>query len=263
MNNHKSSHKDWVQATFDSAASHYGEGGCSFFDYFGNRLVELATPKKGDAILDIATGKGAVLFPAAKAVGETGKASGIDISPQMIMEAKKRSPYSWISLQEMDAEKLLFADKSFDIVYIAFGLFFLPNVLEALRECTRVLKPKGRLAVSVWGDRSPIEEWLSHRVQALGISQNLSVQNLFSEERIRELLLQTGFKNLHIHKESKAFWHESAEAWWASLWTHAIRARLELLPEDALTELKKEVEEHVGKGRVKDGRTAIYCIAEV
>ena len=99
-------HKAWVQTTFDRAASGYGEKGCSFYDYFGNRLVELACPKAGEHILDVATGKGSVLLCAAKHVGEKGLATGIDISSQMIEEAKKRAPFPWITFSQMDAEQL-------------------------------------------------------------------------------------------------------------------------------------------------------------
>ena len=62
-------HKKRVTDIFDRAALEYGEKGCAFFDYFGERLVQLAHPAAGDHILDVATGKGAVLIPAAKAVG--------------------------------------------------------------------------------------------------------------------------------------------------------------------------------------------------
>lgn len=34
-------HKEWVRQVFDRAASQYGERGCSFFDYFGQRWVDL------------------------------------------------------------------------------------------------------------------------------------------------------------------------------------------------------------------------------
>ncbi|MBS0656552.1 MAG: methyltransferase domain-containing protein [Verrucomicrobia bacterium] len=157
-------HKAWVQTTFDKGASGYGEKGCGYFAYFGKKLVDLASPQPGDAILDVACGRGAVLFPAAQAVGEKGKAVGIDISSQMIEEAKKESPFSWIQLQQMDAEELQFQPEAFDVVFSGFCLFFLPNVQKALSEFKRVLKPSGKIAVSVWGDRSELDSWFHAKI---------------------------------------------------------------------------------------------------
>ncbi|MBS0634265.1 MAG: methyltransferase domain-containing protein [Verrucomicrobia bacterium] len=256
-------HKEWVAQTFDRASQRYGENGCSFFDYFGSRLVDLACPKKGDAILDVATGKGAVLFPAAEKVTKSGSAVGIDISQQMVEEAKKRAPFPWITLQKMDAEKLIFADMSFDIVYCGFCLFFLPDVSRALHEFRRVLKPNGQLAVSVWGDRSPVDQWLAERIIALGITQRLSVQNLYSEQALKEALSKAGFTKIEIVTESKTFWHDSPEAWWETLWSHAIRAQLEQLSPSDLASLRQETFAYLGPGKVADSRNAIFALASV
>jgi len=54
------------------------------FRYFGARLVEAAGVEPGDRVLDVATGRGAVLFPAAERVGPTGEVTGIDLSPEMV-----------------------------------------------------------------------------------------------------------------------------------------------------------------------------------
>ncbi|MDR3624309.1 MAG: class I SAM-dependent methyltransferase [Chlamydiales bacterium] len=127
-------YKAWIKNVFDRASSGYGEKGCSFFDYFGERLVELVKPSVNNNILDVATGKGAVLFPAAKIVGPKGRAVGIDLSSKMIREATKNVIFPWIELYQMDAEHLLFPNQSFDIVFCAFALFFFPNIAQALSD---------------------------------------------------------------------------------------------------------------------------------
>ncbi len=254
------SHKDWVRTTFDRASLQYGEKGCSFFDYFGKQLVKFASPKQGEAILDVATGKGAVLFPAAKVVGQSGVAVGIDISSEMIQEAKKRMPFPWIKLQQMDAEGLDFADESFDCVFCGFCLFFLPNLFQALSEFKRVLKPSGRLAVSVWGERSSIDEWFVKQFQKRGITQKLSIQNLHSEHNLKAALHEAGFMSIKTSKESKSFWHENAEAWWESLWSHGTRALLEQLSPSDQALVKQEVLAHLGTVEVADARNAIFAI---
>lgn len=141
-------HKQWVSEIFDRTAPEYGKKSSSFFSYFGNRLVEQVDIPSNSHILDVATGRGAVLFPLAQAVGPSGKVVGIDISRQMIKETSKdviERNLNWVELQHMDAEQLDFPNNSFDFVFCGFALFFLPSISTALSEFKRVLKPGGML----------------------------------------------------------------------------------------------------------------------
>jgi ubiquinone/menaquinone biosynthesis C-methylase UbiE len=95
-----------VAAIFDRAAAAYDQVGPPFFAHFGRRLVELARLAPGERVLDIATGRGAVLFPASEAVGPAGQVMGIDLAPAMVAatqaEATARGSTN-ITLQPMDA----------------------------------------------------------------------------------------------------------------------------------------------------------------
>ncbi len=86
----------------------------------------------------IGTGKNLEYYP------KDCKVTAIDISPKMLKHAKKRmAGMDDISLQVMDAEKLAFADNSFDYVITTFVLCSIPNPVAALREMRRVCKPDG------------------------------------------------------------------------------------------------------------------------
>ncbi|MBS0656551.1 MAG: hypothetical protein JSR46_12300 [Verrucomicrobia bacterium] len=87
------------------------------------------------------------------------------------------------------------------------------------------------------------------------------MQNLGSEPHLKEALTQAGFTNITIVKESKVFSHDTQEAWWDSLWTHAIRAQLEQLSSADLESLKREAFSKLGDGPVKDQRNAILALA--
>ncbi|MGH7456719.1 MAG: methyltransferase domain-containing protein, partial [bacterium] len=77
-----------VIAVYDGAADTYNRVGPSFFLHFGKRLASGAGILPGSNVLDVATGTGAVLVPAAELVGSEGRVVGIDISFPMINRAR-------------------------------------------------------------------------------------------------------------------------------------------------------------------------------
>src|SRR5581483_1125368 len=58
-----------------------------------------------------------------------------------------------VRFEHMGAEEILLAGAEFDVALCALGLMYVPDPLQALREMRRVLRPGGRVAVSVWGQR--------------------------------------------------------------------------------------------------------------
>src|SRR5213595_318643 len=118
-------------------------------------LVELAQPRPGERVVDVACGTGIVARIAAASVGPTGAVVGVDLNPGMLnvarsvvsTDSRSGQPLLW---QEASADKLPFPDGSFDIVYCQLGLQFFADRPAALREMRRVLSPEGRLALMVW-----------------------------------------------------------------------------------------------------------------
>ena len=236
-------HKNRVADIFDRAAPQYGKKSCCFFNYFGKRLVELANVTANQNVLDVATGKGAVLFPLAQAVGPPGKVVGIDISKEMlketVKEAKERN-IDWADLQHMDAEHLSFPDNCFDFVFCGFALFFFPSLPLALSEFKRVLKPGGKLAVSTWGKKSELNAWICAETKKFSPKNSLAATPLWSEDELQIALNAASFGNIQIFEESKVFLHNTPEEWWDSLWAHGTRAVLELLSSDQKTRLREK-----------------------
>ena len=118
-------------------------------------LVEIAQPRPGERVLDVACGTGIVARIAAKHVGPIGEVVGVDLNPGMLSvarlvvltDARSGAPLQW---REANADKLPFSDKSFNVVYCQLGLQFFANRAAALREMHRVLVAEGRLALMVW-----------------------------------------------------------------------------------------------------------------
>jgi len=118
-------------------------------------LVELAHPRLGERVVDVACGTGIVARIAAGRVGPTGAVVGVDLNPGMLGVARSTvSTDSWsgapLQWQEASADKLPFPDKSFDIAYCQLGLQFFADRAAALREMHRVLFSEGRLVLMVW-----------------------------------------------------------------------------------------------------------------
>src|SRR5260221_7140914 len=76
--------KATIAQVFARAA--YGYQNITHFPPLGRQLVEMAQIPAGVKVLDVATGRGAILFPTADKVGPQGEVIGIDISPGMVRE---------------------------------------------------------------------------------------------------------------------------------------------------------------------------------
>lgn len=110
-------------------------------------MLDTAKVHAGDHVLDVGCFTGVLAREAFARTGTTGRVVGLDRNPAMLTVARQVAPD--IEWQEGAAEQLPFADASFDVVASAFGLPYMDRPT-ALREMWRVLKPGGRLIVSVW-----------------------------------------------------------------------------------------------------------------
>jgi demethylmenaquinone methyltransferase/2-methoxy-6-polyprenyl-1,4-benzoquinol methylase len=113
--------------------------------------VRAAMVRPGDHVLDVACGTGDLTMLFARS--DAAKVTGADFTPAMLEIARQKlarvnKPWtSKIEYLEADATALPFADSSFDVVSIAFGIRNVNDPAKALAEFARVLKPRGRLVI--------------------------------------------------------------------------------------------------------------------
>ncbi len=110
------------------------------------QAMELCALRRGERVLDVATGTGDLAFLEAAAVGPDGHVVGVDSCAAMLEVARRRQRGP-VDFQQGDATDLRFPDASFDVVTIGFGLRNVADRGQALREFRRVLRPGGRLMV--------------------------------------------------------------------------------------------------------------------
>lgn len=116
--------------------------------------LEKLSARPGESILEIGFGTGHCLVSLAKAVGPTGRVVGVDISDGMLAIARERLQNMGLAervdLHLGDAARLDFIESgTLDGVFMSFTLelFDNPEIPRVLKECHRILKPSGRLAV--------------------------------------------------------------------------------------------------------------------
>jgi ubiquinone/menaquinone biosynthesis C-methylase UbiE len=137
--------KDFERAGWGKQAGHYDSFIGQTTQQAVDKLLDAVGTRPGATLLDVASGPG---YVAAAATQRGAHATGIDISQEMVSEARRLFPST--NFESGDAEALRYPDGSFDAVVCAFGMLHFPRAGKALAEAHRVLRPGGRFAFTVW-----------------------------------------------------------------------------------------------------------------
>jgi len=220
------------------------------------RVIDLLEVRPGMKVLDLACGPGTLTKPLAEMASPGGEVVGVDLAEGMLALARAAGiPNARFEL--MDIERLTFPDASFDAVACGHGLQFAPDLLRALREARRVLRPKGRFAASVpaGGDSSRpwmvmdkvVDRWLPPAPKAS--DQGPTRATINDAAALKSVAVGAGFDEAQVEVlEEKVRW-ESADhfvercmSWWdlAARVDGVSDSRREAFREDALASLRRE-----------------------
>jgi demethylmenaquinone methyltransferase/2-methoxy-6-polyprenyl-1,4-benzoquinol methylase len=212
-----------VRSVFDSVAPKYDVMNdlmsAGLHRVWKRYTLTVANPQPGQQVLDIAGGTGDLSLAFAAKVGPTGRVVHTDINEAMLREGRNRLLDKGVVLPTMvcDAEKLPFANESFDFVSVAFGLRNMTHKELALAEMHRTLKPGGKLLVLEFSRvAKPLEkayDWYSFNILPklgkLVANDEHSYRYLAEsirmhpgQKELRQMMKAAGFGHVDVHNLS-------------------------------------------------------------
>lgn len=161
----------------------------------------IANLREGEAVVDLGSGGGLDVFLAAQKVGPTGRAIGIDMTPEMIELARRNAQKQRedgapdnVEFHLSTIDRLPLEDSTVDCVISNCVINLAPDKGAVFREIARVLKPGGRVAVSDIALKQPLPAELGQDIMAyVGC-----IAGAISIEDYRQGLVEAGFSEVMI-----------------------------------------------------------------
>ena len=256
--------------TYNAASDFFDNESLSFWNKYGTATVNRLHLEHGMKVLDVACGSGASALPAALNVGTTGNVTAVDIAENLFeLGRSKATKLRLHNIQFLfgDMTGLNYADESFDVVICVFGIFFVPDMETLLQELWRMVKPKGKLAITTWGPnlfaplynvwREQIKKERSDLYSAFNpwdrITEIQSVTNLFHS---------AGIENVDVVAENGVHLLHAPEDWWTIVLGSGFRWTIDKLETEAALRVRDQNIEWIKSNNIKSIETnVIYALA--
>lgn len=257
-----SGHTEKMANLFDKLSDTYDEVGVDFFQPIAATLLAAMPPHEGERWLDIGCGRGAVLLPAAQAIGPRGLAVGIDISSGMIEHARRSALHAGLRNVECevdDAQSPATIHGPFDTISSSLVLFFLAEPLTALRNWRPLLRPGGRIGITTFGQVDPRWEEVDRVFQPYLPPQMKDARTsgkegpFASDEGVESLLEQAGFVNIRTDSASINVRFVDSQQWYDFTWSVGQRMMWLAIPEHLRPEVRRNAEGILARFANADG----------
>jgi ubiquinone/menaquinone biosynthesis C-methylase UbiE len=223
---------------------------------FTEQMLASADAQPGARILELACGPGGAGLAAASRFPSCAVVLS-DVSPAMVAIAARRAGelgLSNVSTAVIDLEAIDQPAASFDVVLCREGLMFAADPGRAVGEMRRVLRPGGRLCVSVWGPRSR-NPWLALVLDGVGAHLGRPVPppgvpgpfSLDDAHTVESLLKEHDLIDVVVNEVDTPMRVATFDEWWSRTTSLAgpIAGLLAALPAEALAALQQRMQELV------------------
>jgi ubiquinone/menaquinone biosynthesis C-methylase UbiE len=209
---------DWIVNRRFGGDKKNAEASMAKLNQVRDKVIDSASIKEGDIVLDIGAGDGLIGFAALSLVGPNGKVIFSDISQSCVNACKEiyesmdsPNPAEFIVISTADLS--LIQDKSIDVVVFRSVLIYINEKQECFNEFFRVLKPGGRISFfepinifvkrhqpknTIYGyDVAPIKElWEKIRTAQPAKEESADPMMNFDEDDLFQYTMQAGFSNI-------------------------------------------------------------------
>lgn len=227
--------------TYNSASDNYDDPANSFWARFGSRTVERLKLRAGMRVLDVCCGSGASALAAAEVVGPNGYVIGVDLAADLLALARGKASSRNLDQVEFrvgDMLNLGIIENEFDAVICVFGIFFVSDMTEAVRQLWQRVERGGSLAITTWGPRffEPLNTafWKAVRAERPDLYKGFQPWDRVAEpDALRRLMLSAGVTNPEAEIESGTHPLRTPEDWWTMVLGSGYRATIDQLESEA------------------------------
>ena len=254
-----------TQSMFN-AGDYNGSGAENYEKYFvpaigaplAADLIDVASLRPGERVLDVACGTGVVTRLAARQVGEAGSVAGLDVNPGMLSVARSVTPSDTaIDWYETSVEAMPLPDGAFDAVLCQMGLQFVTHKLQALREIRRILGPGGRVVLNFPGPTPELfavfGEALARHIDPKCAGFVNLVFSMHGDDELRCLMTDAGFEDVEVRQTQRTLRLPAPEDF---LWQYIHSTPLAAFAGNATDEQRAALVDDIGEhwqGFVVDG----------